>query len=41
MDDDEELQRFWVFSPSVRTTITLSRSGAGARRVERPTGEIS
>src|SRR3954470_21634746 len=27
--DSVELQRFWVFWPSVRITMTLSRSGAG------------
>ena len=37
--DSVELQRFCVLVPSVRITITLSRSGAGAGALKGATGE--
>src|SRR6185437_3453035 len=39
--DSVELQRFWVLVPSVRITITLSRSGAAAGALNGSSGEIS
>src|SRR5437660_11677536 len=39
--DSVELQRFWVLVPSVRITITLSRSGAGAGALNGSTGDSS
>src|SRR4051812_49244106 len=39
--DSVELQRFWVLVPSVRITITLSRSGAAAGALNGSTGEMS
>jgi hypothetical protein len=37
----DEVQRFWVFSPSVISTITLSRSGAGAGALNGSFGDSS
>src|SRR5690349_14989210 len=39
--DSVELQRFWVLVPSVRMTMTLSRSSAGAGALNGSTGEIN
>src|SRR6478735_10172318 len=38
--DSVELQRFWVFWPSVRMMMTLSRSAAGGGALNGATGEI-
>src|SRR5262245_37602886 len=41
IDVADEVQRFWVFSPSVISTITLSRSVAGAGALNGSFGDSS